>query len=163
MYDSEFISRLTKTTRNQRERMVELYSTVDEETRLALIAEQVKISRRLRQEHYQPEKNTEYIYACVILSVKDCLAMSAIARKKSNVNLRLLDNVRIKSAMKKAEGKKRRLIRLRYFSLIQRLKEEEHLTWSEISSYLAKNHRFQVTAGYLQQVVLSLRKSYTAP
>jgi hypothetical protein len=162
MSDMEYVSRITKTGKQQRERLVELYSKVDEETRVALIAEQVKISRRLRQEHYQPEKNAEFIYACVILSVKDSLSPSAISRKRSNVNLELLDTVRAKSALKKTEGKKRRLIRLRYFSLVQRLKEEEHLSWAEISSYLAKNHRFRITAGYLQQVILSLRKSYSA-
>lgn len=160
--DLEFVNRLTATSEEQRNRYMQLYCKVDESIRLMLIAEQIKINRQLRKEHYTPELNPEYIYSCVILSVKNCLSKSLLATKKQKVNIGLASKIKAKSIEKSRQGKKERLIRLRYYQTIMQLKKQG-FSWSEIADYLAKNHRLRISPGYLQQLILRLNRELSAP
>jgi hypothetical protein len=89
------------------------------------------------------------------------------------------DSLRMKASMSQSEAKKvhdrkiarfkasragwksspkREAIRLKYYHLVQELRQKEHFGWRNCAAYLSEQHQFDVTHAYLREVVEALEK-----
>jgi len=65
--------------------------------------------------------------------------------------------VRFKASRPKGKSSpKREIIRLKYFHLVQELRQNENFGWRNCSAYLMEQHKFNVTHAYLKRVVKEL-------
>ena len=134
----EIITKMNQETQNQ---MIRTFTKLDISVKVDVFKEQKVIFHKLKNIHFITD-NSILTYASFVLAIE-------VAIKNTNqVNLKAI-KLRTKNA-KKQNQKREKL--LSYWSVIKTLKNEQNYSFREISDYLLKYHRFEVSYSLIYQI-----------
>jgi hypothetical protein len=121
--------------------MIRTYTKLDISVKVDVFKEQKVIFHKLKNIHFITD-NSILTYASFVLAIK------LIISKTDQVNLKAI-KLRTKNA-KKQNQKREKL--LSYWSVVKTLKLEQNYSFREISDYLLKYHRFEVSYSLIYQI-----------
>lgn len=133
----EIITKMNQKTQNQ---MIRAFTKLDISVKVDIFKEQKVIFHKLKNIHFITD-NSILTYASFVLAIK------LIISKTDQVNLKAI-KLRTKNA-KKQNQKREKL--LSYWSVVKTLKLEQNYSFREISDYLLKYHRFEVSYSLVYQ------------
>lgn len=161
-YDIKVVDELSGTTAVQRATNFRWLSLQGEPTKIEATKLQTDLIRQHRIANQKQPMSAEFAYAMLCLAlVKMIWLETAQQRKGSNLSeaeftkIQAIRIDRVKSKKKTKGSPKKELIRIRYFELIRKLREE-NLSWREISDYIATHHKTRLTHSYLRESYLEL-------
>lgn len=134
----EIITKMNQETQNQ---MIRTFIKLDISVKVDIFKEQKVIFHKLKNIHFGID-NSILTYASFILAIK------LIISKTDQVNLKAI-KLRVKNA-KKQNQKREKL--LSYWSVVKTLKYEQNYSFREISDYLFKYHRLEVSYSLIYQI-----------
>ena len=145
----EIITKMNQETQNQ---MIRTYTKLDISVKVDVFKEQKVIFHKLKNIHFITD-NSILTYASFVLAIE------VVIKNTNQVNLKAI-KLRTKNA-KKQNQKREKL--LSYWSIIKTLKLEQNYSFREISDYLLKYHRFEVSYSLVYQTwneieIISLNK-----
>ena len=134
----EAITKIKQVSQNQKLR---LFAKVDITTKLKILDQQKSIFHRLRG-FYSDVNNAILTFSSLIL------AIDLVVKEIDNVNLNAM---KLRSnSIKKQNFKRIKL--LSYWSIVKTLKLEQNMSFRDISNYLFKYHRFEVSYSLIYQI-----------
>ena len=133
----EIITKMNQETQNQ---MIRTYTKLDISVKVDVFKEQKVIFHKLKNIHFITD-NSILTYASFVLAVE------VVIKNTNQVNLKAI-KLRTKNA-KKQNQKREKL--LSYWSVVKTLKLEQNYSFREISDYLLKYHRFEVSYSLVYQ------------
>jgi hypothetical protein len=122
---------ITKMTQEMQNRTIRIFARLDAKTKIVIFQEQKVIFHKIRNVYLDLD-NSLLSYSSFVL------ATQKIA-EKANINA-----IKLRSSSTKEKSQKREKL-LSYWSLIKTLKLDENLSFREISTYLTKYHKFEVS------------------
>ena len=134
----ETITKMNQESQNQELR---LFAKVDITTKLKILDQQKSIFHRLRG-FYSDVDNAILTFSSLIL------AIDLVVKEIDNVNLNAM-KLRLNN-IKKQNLKRAKL--LSYWSIVRTLRLEQNMSFRDISNYLFKYHRFQVSYSIVYQL-----------
>lgn len=139
--------KLTKMTIKMQNQKLRLFAKVNIDTKLKIIVLQISIFHKLRNKYKDINKE-------VLTFVSLILAIDSILKEIDIVG-RNVSKIRARELTKKE--KRERVIQ--YWSIVKSLKEKERMSFREISNYLMKYHKFQVSYSTIYQIWKDLEKN----
>lgn len=133
----EIITKMNQETQNQ---MIRTYTKLDISVKVDVFKEQKVIFHKLKNIHFITD-NSILTYASFVLAIE------VVIKNTNQVNLKAI-KLRTKNA-KKQNQKREKL--LSYWSVVKTLKLEQNYSFREISDYLLKYHRFEVSYSLVYQ------------
>lgn len=133
----EIITKMNQETQNQ---MIRTFTKLDISVKVDIFKEQKVIFHKLKNIHFITD-NSILTYASFVLAIE------VVIKNTNQVNLKAI-KLRTKNA-KKQNQKREKL--LSYWSIIKTLKLEQNYSFREISDYLLKYHRFEVSYSLVYQ------------
>ena len=145
----EAITKMNQVSQNQKLR---LFAKVDITTKLKILDQQKSIFHKLRGS-YSDVDNTILTFSSLIL------AIDLVVKEIDNVNLNAM---KLRSNNIKKQNLKRVKL-LSYWSIVRTLKLEQNISFRDISNYLVKYHRFQVSYSIIYKTwnEIELKKEVT--
>lgn len=145
----EIITKMNQETQNQ---MIRTFTKLDISVKVDVFKEQKVIFHKLKNIHFITD-NSILTYASFVLAIE------VVIKNTNQVNLKAI-KLRTKNA-KKQNQKREKL--LSYWSVVKTLKLEQNYSFREISDYLLKYHRFEVSYSLVYQTwneieIISLNK-----
>lgn len=145
----EIITKMNQETQNQ---IIRTFIKLDISVKVDVFKEQKVIFHKLKNIHFITD-NSILTYASFVLAVE------VVIKNTNQVNLKAI-KLRTKNA-KKQNQKREKL--LSYWSVVKTLKLEQNYSFREISDYLLKYHRFEVSYSLVYQTwneieIISLNK-----
>lgn len=134
----EIITKMNQETQNQ---MIRTFTKLDISVKVDVFKEQKVIFHKLKNIHFITD-NSILTYASFVLAIE------FIIKNTNQVNLKAI-KLRTKNA-KKQNQKREKL--LSYWSVIKTLKNEQNYSFREISDYLRKYHRLEVSYSLIYQI-----------
>ncbi|MBU3014020.1 helix-turn-helix domain-containing protein [Poseidonibacter lekithochrous] len=132
--------KLTKMTIKMQNQKLRLFTKVDIDTKLKILVQQISIFYTLRNKYKDIDKE-------VLTFVSLILAIDTILKEIDIVGLNT-SKIRARELTKKE--KRERVIQ--YWSIVKRLKEKERMSFREISNYLMKYHKLQVSYSTIYKI-----------
>ena len=133
----EIITKMNQETQNQ---MIRTFTKLDISVKVDVFKEQKVIFHKLKNIHFITD-NSILTYASFVLAIE------VVIKNTNQVNLKAI-KLRTKNA-KKQNQKREKL--LSYWSVVKTLKLEQNYSFREISDYLLKYHRFEVSYSLIYQ------------
>lgn len=133
----EIITKMNQETQNQ---MIRTFTKLDISVKVDIFKEQKVIFHKLKNIHFITD-NSILTYASFVLAIE------VVIKNTNQVNLKAI-KLRTKNA-KKQNQKREKL--LSYWSVVKTLKLEQNYSFREISDYLLKYHRFEVSYSLIYQ------------
>src|ERR1017187_7116616 len=150
-YDIKTIDELSGTTAAQRAANFRWLSLQGEQTKIEAAKLQTDLIRQQRKQGQGQTMTPEFVYAMHALALVKMVWMETAQQRKgaklSEEEFAKMQEIRIdriKSKKKKKGSPKKEIIRIRFFELIRKLREEG-LSWREISDYIATHHKTALT------------------
>lgn len=142
----EIITKMNQESQNQKLR---LFAKVDITRKLKILDQQKSIFHKLRG-FYSDVDNAILTFSSLIL------AIDLVFKEIDNVNLNAL---KLRSNNIKKQNLKREKL-LSYWSIVRTLRLEQNMSFRDISNYLVKYHRFQVSYSiiYKTWIQIELKK-----
>lgn len=134
----EIITKMNQETQNQ---MIRTFIKLDVSVKVDIFKEQKVIFHKLKNIHFITD-NSILTYASFVLAVE------VVIKNTNQVNLKAI-KLRTKNA-KKQNQKREKL--LSYWSVVKTLKLEQNYSFREISDYLRKYHRLEVSYSLIYQI-----------
>ncbi|MGE4444688.1 MAG: hypothetical protein AB7E37_06965 [Candidatus Altimarinota bacterium] len=134
----EIITKMNQETQNQ---MIRTFTKLDVSVKVDIFKEQKVIFHKLKNIHFITD-NSILTYASFVLAIE------VVIKNTNQVNLKAI-KLRTKNA-KKQNQKREKL--LSYWSVVKTLKLEQNYSFREISDYLLKYHRFEVSYSLIYQI-----------
>lgn len=131
---------ITKLNFESQDQRLKLFAKVDLTSKLEIIKEQKPIFHKLKNT-YVGIDNSTLTYASLVL------AIDKFENQKSSVNLKA---IKLRSRKQRANIKREKL--LSYWSIIKTLKYDEKMSFRDISDYLKKYHKFEVSYSFIYQI-----------
>lgn len=156
-YDIAVIDQLSGTSETQRASNYRWLSLQGEQTKIEAMKLQTDLIRQFRKEHRNQLMTPEFAYSMLCLALgKMIWYESAQKRKGSDLSKEEFQKVqeirieRIKAKTRKKSSPKKDIIRVRFFNLIQTLREKG-LSWREVSDYLGTHHKVKYAHSYIRE------------
>ena len=156
-YDIKNIDELSGTTAAQRASNFRWLALQGEQTKIEAIKLQTDLIRQFRKEHKNQLMSPEFAYAMSALALVKMVWMETAQHRKgtklSEEEFSKMQEIRIdrvKAKKRKKGSPKKEIIRIRFFDLIRKLREEG-LSWRDISDYIAIHHKTKLTHGYIRE------------
>lgn len=155
-YNLDYIKEITGINTDEAESLAKYYSKLPIKIRIETYKLQTDYARQNRDK-LNKEYTSEYYFAMHLLAlraIKRTESSSALKQELTQdeaAKLHKIRTERIKAGRGKRESKKALLVKVRYLEEIKKLYLEDHLSWREISEYLAKYHKVKISHGYIQQ------------
>lgn len=134
----EIITKMNQETQNQ---MIRTFTKLDISVKVDVFKEQKVIFHKIKNIHFNVD-NSILTYASFVLAIK------LIVSKTNEVNLKA---IKLRTKNTKKQNQKREKL-LSYWSVIKTLKNEQNYSFREISDYLLKYHRFEVSYSLIYQI-----------
>ncbi len=161
-YDIKLVDELSSTTATQRAANFRWLALQGELTKIEAAKLQTDLIRQHRRQGMGQTMTPEFVYAMHALAlVKMVWAETAQRRKGATLTDAEFEKVqeirveRIKGKKRKKASPKKNLIRVRFFQLIQTLREKG-LSWREISDYLSTHHKIKLAHSYIREIFKEL-------
>ena len=134
----EIITKMNQETQNQ---MIRTFIKLDISVKVDIFKEQKIIFHKLKNTHFDVD-NSILTYASFVLAIE------VVIKNTNQVNL---NAIKLRSNNNKKQNLKRIKL-LSYWSVIKTLKLEQNYSFREISDYLLKYHRFEVSYSLIYQI-----------
>lgn len=134
----EIITKMNQETQNQ---MIRTFIKLDISVKVDIFKEQKIIFHKLKNTHFDVD-NSILTYASFVLAIE------LIIKRTNHVNLKAM---KLRSKNTKKQNQKREKL-LSYWSIIKTLKLEQNYSFREISDYLLKYHRLEVSYSLIYQI-----------
>lgn len=145
--------------------LLKYFSSLPEKFKLLCITYSLQHSHKIQIQLGEAIKGkaTELKYISLLLGIEQMQKLEQKIKRKGSwteQEMKLADQlqtekfIQMKQEQKQKrnkKGKKEKLIKLRYYNLIKKLKSEG-LGWRQISEYIAFNHKQKISHNYLRQV-----------
>lgn len=161
-YDTKEVDRLSKTTETQRAANFRWLALQGEQTKIEAAKLQTDLIRQHRRQGIGQTMTSEFTYAMLCLAlVKMVWLETAQKRKGSKLSDEEFQKVqeirieRIRGKKRKKSSPKKEVIRVRFFDLIRKLRDEG-LSWRDISDYIATHHKTRLTHSYIRESFIEL-------
>ena len=161
-YEIKTIDELSGTTAAQRAANFRWLSLQGEQTKIEAAKLQTDLIRQQRKQGQGQTMTPEFVYAMHALALVKMVWMETAQQRKgaklSEEEFAKMQEIRIdriKSKKKKKGSPKKEIIRIRFFELIRKLREEG-LSWREISDYIATHHKTTLTHSYIRESFIEL-------
>ena len=154
-YDLNEVYRLTGLSDSKRKSLVYYYYKLPESIRIEAHKLQTDLIRQHRNKIAKSKEN-EFYYSFFLLALHKMQSIETGTKRKESLSedqLKKLDFIRkerIKSSHKKKSSPLKKLIEIRYFELINKLRSE-NVSWRDISVYIAKYHKKRISHQYLKK------------
>lgn len=133
----EIITKMNQETQNQ---MIRTFTKLDISVKVDIFKEQKVIFHKLKNIHFITD-NSILTYASFVLAIK------LIIKNTNQVNLKA---IKLRARNAKKQNQKREKL-LSYWSVVKTLKLEQNYSFRDISNYLFKYHRFEVSYSLIYQ------------
>ena len=157
-YDLDYVQNLSRLSTEDRRSLSHYYADLPETVRIEAHKIQTDLARQNRS-RLDRQKGPEYYYAMFLLALRMMFRIETGQQRKvqlTNEEAGRISEIRlsrIKAARKTKGNPTRRLIEIRYFYLISKLRKE-NLSWREISKYISRFHKHRISHSYLRKVFL---------
>ena len=131
--NEHLMERLTKMNQEAQNQKLRLFVRVELETKLKIFKEQKQLFHKLKSEHNDID-NTILTLSSFIL------AIHLVIKELDDVNF---NAIKLRGKNNKAKIKRQKL--LDYWAIIRVLRLEQNMSFRQISQYLLKYHRFEVS------------------
>jgi hypothetical protein len=149
--DEHYLERITGLDSDRRNTLAGYYGSLDELARVEAHRRQREIFREwLADNKMPPNRGGEANYAAFLSAL---LAMVS-EEQRANPDF-LSEKASVSSTMKQRKPRKQRLrnsLEKRFMSELIRLREEENLSWRQLSEYFKKEFRKTVSHTYLKRI-----------
>lgn len=166
-YNIKTIDALSGTTAAQRAANFRWLSLQGEQTKIEAAKLQTDLIRQQRKQGQGMTMTPEFVYAMHALGLVKMVWMETAQQRKgaklSEEEFAKMQEIRIdriKAKKKKKGSPKKEIIRIRFFELIRKLREEG-LSWREISDYIATHHKMILTHSYIRESFIELSAERT--
>lgn len=133
-------NKITQSSYDTQNKKLRLFAKVNLSSKLEIIKEQKPLFHKLKNT-YEDVDNSTLTYASLIL------AIDKFEKQKNSVNLKA---IKLRSKKQRANIKREKL--LSYWSIVKTLKYDEELSFRDISDYLKKYHKFEVSYSFIYQI-----------
>ncbi len=161
-YDSTYVQELTKIPSARRGDLVRYYGRLPEQMCIEVHRMQTELIRSHRNSGaYHKDALSEFTYAMFIIALENLKKTETALQRKKRINLSdtkklsELRVLRVKGKEKTKRAKNREKLENLYY-VIKQLRNDENLSWRQLSVYLKKYHRLDVSFSYLRQCFLEL-------
>lgn len=134
----EAITKMNQESQNQK---IRLFAKIDITTKLKILDYQKSLFHKLKSSYSDVDNK-------VLTLVSLILATEEVLNKIDEVNLKAL---KLRSNNIKKQNLKREKL-LSYWSIVRTLRLEQNMSFRDISNYLVKYHRFQVSYSIVYQL-----------
>jgi len=166
-YDTSEVDKLSGTTQPQRMANFRWLALQGEQTKIEAAKLQTDLIRQHRRQGMGQTMTPEFVYAMHALALVKMVWLETAQKRKG---VKLTDEEfekvqeiridRIKARKRKKASPKKELIRVRFFQLIQTLREKG-LSWREVGEYLATHHKTRLTYSYIRESFIELSAEKT--
>ena len=153
-YDLSEVYRLTGLSDSKRKPLVNYYCRLPENVKIEVHKIQTDLIRQNRKSIVKSKEN-EFYYSFFLIALQKMKSVEnglQTKRSLSNDELKKLEFIRkerIKASHKKKPSPTKKLIEVKYFELIKKLRKE-NISWRDISDYIAKFHKKRISYRYLK-------------
>lgn len=133
----EIITKMNQKTQNQ---MIRTFTKLDISVKVDIFKDQIVNFHKLKKIHFDID-NSILTYASFVLAIE------FIIKNTNQVNLKA---IKLRSKNEKKQNQKREKL-LSYWSIVKTLKLEQNYSFRNISEYLLKYHRFEVSYSLIFQ------------
>jgi len=157
-YDLDYVQFLCRLPAEARQDMAKYYVELPEAVKIEAHKIQTDLARQNRN-RLDRQKGPEYYYAMFLLALRMMFRIETGQQKKIQLTAQEAQRIteirlsRVKAGRKGKGHPTRRLVEIRYFEMISRLRKE-NLSWREISAYIARFHKHRISHSYLRKVFL---------
>jgi len=160
-YDLAFISNQAGIHPSQEADLIKWYSNLGFEARVDLMDQAHQIFKTWpTRKQYQKDQLSELQYASLLKVLKQKKSAIENLHKKITHDKKqkpegsiLNQEILISLKPQKKEQKKRRLIRLRFYSAIKELREmSPPKSWRDIQEYIRRNHKVKISHVYIKKI-----------
>lgn len=165
-YDLDYVQDLCRLPAEARFALAKYYDGLPETVRIEAHKIQTDLARQNRSK-FVKQKSSEYYYAMFLLALGMMSRIEHGQQRKIQLTdeeagrISLIRLSRIKAGRKGKGHPTRRLIEIRYFEMISRLKKE-NLSWREISKYISRFHKHRISHSYLRKIYLEKQEREAA-
>ena len=161
-YDSTYVQELTKIPAARRVDLIRYYGRLPEQMCIEVHRKQTELVRVHRNTGmYRKDFLSEFMYSMLILALHQLKQTETVLQRKKRINLsdtKKLSELRVsrvKGVKKTKRAKDKAKIENLYY-VIKQLRDNENLSWRQVSVFLKKYHRLDVSYSYLRQCYLEL-------
>lgn len=147
--DEKELQILTKKPLSEQNRLLKLLAKLSLSQKKEIIAKQRSIFHMLNSNNKNYD-NATLTLAALIISIEKFF----ISQNETELNLIRFNN---KKVNKNQKNKKL----LTYWSVVKELKEKKHMSFREISEFLKKSHKFEVSHSLIYRVWIEVEKKET--
>jgi len=165
-YDLDYVQLTCRISAEDRRSLSHYYADLPETVRIEAHKIQTDLARQNRIKFIKG-KAPEFYYAMLLLALRAMKQIETGQQKKIQLTAQEAQRIteirlsRIKAGRKGKGNPTRRLVEIRYFEMISKLRKE-NLSWRDISAYIAKFHKHRISHSYLRKVFLNKRKQEIA-
>jgi hypothetical protein len=166
-YDLKEVDKFSGTSEAQRAANFRWLALQGEQTKIEAAKIQTDLIRQHRRQGMGQTMTPEFVYAIHALALVKMVWMETAQQRKgaklSDEEFAKMQEIRIdriKSKKRKKASPKKNLIRIRFFELIRKLREEG-LSWREVSDYLVTHHKTKLTHSYIRESFIELSAEKT--
>ncbi|MGA1932601.1 hypothetical protein ACH5BF_07740 [Arcobacter sp. YIC-464] len=134
------IDSIKKFNQEAQNKKLRFFAKVDITTKLKILEQQKKIFHQLKNVHKDVD-NVSLTYSSLILAIDN------FESKLDSVNL---NAIKLRSKKQRSKIKKEKF--LSYFSIVKTLRNNEKMSFRDISVYLKKYHKFEVSYSFIYQI-----------
>lgn len=164
-YDPKNIETILGLPAKRRKKLIRYYSNLAEPVRIEAHRLQTDYMRLHREACRDKVTQEEFSYAMLLYALDRMLSFEELDRQRNTtpeqaekaVALRADRIMADRRRQKKCPTKER--ILLRYYKTMCRLREEKGMSWREISRYIKKHHREEISHVYLKKVYDERKRS----
>jgi len=155
-YNLDYVQDLCRLPAEARQSLARYYVDLPETVKIEAHKIQTDLSRQNRGK-FDKSFAPEFYYVQFLLALQMMQGLETGQQRKVQLTDKEAGRIseirlsRIRASRKKKSSPIRRLIEIRYYFLIARLRKED-LSWREISSYLSKFHKHSISYSYIQKV-----------
>ena len=157
-YDLDYVQDLCRLSAGARQSLAKYYIELPETVKIEAFKIQTDLTRQNRN-RFVVGKTAEFYYAFFMAALAAMRRIETGQQKKIQLTdeeagrISAIRLARLKAGHKKKDNPARRLIEIRFFELINRLRGE-NLSWRDISNYIARFHKHRISHAYLRKVYL---------
>ena len=140
MKNEILIEHLTKLHQESQNQKLRLFARVDLQTKLQILQLQKQLFHKLKSA-YSDVDNTILTLSSLVL------AIDSVVNELDDVNL---NAIKLRGKNNKSKIKRQKV--LGYWAIVRTLKLEQNYSFREISDYLHKYHRFEVSYSLIYQI-----------
>lgn len=136
----KYIEKTTKKTSFQQQKLLKSFAKLDIDQQLIILENKNSLFHKIRSKNNELEKKSIFAFIALIISIDEFIV------KLNNIEKNL-----IKFKYQKIEKNRKKEKLLQFWSIVKKLKKNENMSFRNISNYLRKYHKFDISYSLIYQ------------